>query len=297
MLNSLAHFLFPHKKHHIIWDGMIVENGAVSLHQELDYNEPVGKGQFGIIYKGEYHLSSYYEPEKVVEVAVKEVKAMKTSEKEQAHEELDSLTELRAEHEILHLYNYKEEGQHVLFVTELCQGGDLFDYVKARERLSEVEARRVIRWLLLAVQKCHAHHICHADIKLENIGLVAKNNLGELRLLDFGKSKRIDKGPYAAIILRGTREYVAPELLEADEKWIDDPCPVDVWSIGVVAYALLIGLFPFATYAEMRCMELPFRRAVSDEARDLLARLLQKDPQKRLTLEAALNHPFVKTRE
>ena len=173
----------------ISWDGLVQDKGHISYHQELDIDRPLMKGAYGTVYHGNYHLFSIDEPETTFAVAVKDFKS-----KSSAHNEVDCLYELRDEKDVIHLYNYYESGDRALLVEELCAGGDLFEYFHKKKRpFTEEETRQVLQWLLRAIQECHEHGICHADIKLDNIGLVNPGDLGSLKLLDFGLSKRMNK--------------------------------------------------------------------------------------------------------
>jgi serine/threonine protein kinase len=275
---------FPPKTHHHEWDGLVVENGLICFHQELNYDQPIAKGSFGTIYRGTYCLCPYDQPKRVLDVAVKDVADC------HSHAELANLVELKEESEIVHLYNYYEEGQHALFVLELCRGGDLIDYMLKRGRpLLEKEVRPIIRWLLKAIQKCHDHKICHADLKLDNIGLVEPNDLSKLKLLDFGKSHRLQSGPYRTEDLRGSPHYVAPELFRRE--WLEDILPIDAWCIGVITFMLLANHFPFLDAKEILRKQPKFDG--SSEAVDFLTCLLDKNPATRMTVKQALEHPWI----
>lgn len=276
---------FLHHEHHISSDGLLCENGFISPHQELDFCEHLGSGSFGTIYKGKYHLYCCGNREEVLDVAVKEIKGRKRI----AEKELKSLLELRSEREIVHLYNYYEQGKNALFVTELCAGGDLITYAM-REKLTEDMIKTIIRWLLVAIEKCHAHGICHTDVKLDNIGLLRKGDLSELKLLDFGNSVKVSEGPYIGRTLWGSKSYLAPELRAKPKDMFareEELFPIDIWCVGVVMHCLLFQEFP-------RNGKCHLQGAQSDVSMDLLHRLLDRDPKTRITVQDALEHPFLK---
>jgi serine/threonine protein kinase len=162
-----------------------------------------------------------------------------------------------------------------LFFMELCQGGDLLHYVRRRKTLDESTAKYIMYELLKGVGYIHSRRICHRDIKLENILL---DNLGRIKLCDFGISKlcKEDEDPDNPKDLPmtqacGTPVYMAPEVIRCDEKFMErekrgkfkekDPMKkeerkeeegeegyefeCDIWSCGIVLYALLYGDFPF----------------------------------------------------
>ena len=149
---------------------------------------------------------------------------------------------------IVRLYETFESSKHILFVIELCSGGDLLNYVRKRRRLKENIAKFVFKQILDGLNYCHSKNILHRDIKLDNILL---NSEGEIKIGDFGVSKVVKNGERMTEQC-GTPAYIAPEILK-DKGY--EGFTVDIWSAGgnkylkliiiVVLFAMLYGTVPF----------------------------------------------------
>ena len=209
-----------------------------------------------------------------------------------------------------------EDQENLYIVLELLNGGELFERVVERGRLSEHEVSDIIRKLVYALEALHRHGILHRDIKLENI--VMRDSQDDFKLTDFGFAVD-DENPAGRQMkgaLAGTLGYCAPEVLR-DRSY--SPAS-DVWSVGVVTYILLSGRPPFPQATELPpnasneakiaaeleaidfgrnpvewrklMMEEPWN-GISMEAKRLLAKMLELDPRKRITTTGILQDPFV----
>ena len=150
---------------------------------------------------------------------------------------------------VITIYETYIDKYYYHFVMEYCDGGDLFEMIKKKDRLSENDAAYIIDQLLSAVSHCHYKKICHRDLKPENIVFktrahdpsklnIDKGEL-EVKIIDFGLAK-YQQGHDKLCTKVGTPYYVSPEVLEGN---YDLRC--DLWAIGVIAYTLLIGYPPF----------------------------------------------------
>ncbi|OMJ78572.1 hypothetical protein SteCoe_21596 [Stentor coeruleus] len=186
-----------------------------------------------------------------------------------------------------------EDKRHYYIVTELCEGDTLYSRLRKIGKFSEKTVLEIMKQVLEGVSYIHSQNVVHRDIKLENILFVSQDRL-DLKIADFGNSSTFShiKKPKG---LCGTLHYLAPEVhkKEYDEK-------VDIWSCGILAYMLLTGKSPYREiaskdiiteidqkiFAELIncCTEL------SDDGRDLLNRMLEKDPEKRISASEALMH-------
>jgi calcium-dependent protein kinase len=135
--------------------------------------------------------------------------------------------------------------RYVHIVMELCEGGELFEKIVEMHKFTERQASSLLRKILSAVKHLHDHGICHRDLKPENFLFSDKSTDPEIKLIDFGLSKRFgnnhehDHGEKMHTIV-GTPYYVAPEVLKGN---YDFAC--DVWSLGVILYIMLCGYPPF----------------------------------------------------
>lgn len=181
-------------------------------------------------------------------------------------------------------------------VMEHLTGGELFDYVVKKGTLSEKEAAGMLRDLTSAIAYMHEKGIVHRDLKPENLLLTSPSN--EIKIIDFGLSKILTE-PLASSFL-GTRGYLAPEMLKR-EKYTK---AVDMWALGVIAYILLCGCLPFDDEIAKLTSPLLSRKfalrypswasKLSPNAKSFLQGLLQTNPAKRLTADAALDHVWLR---
>ncbi len=194
---------------------------------------------------------------------------------------------------IMRLYETFSSDTYLLIVVELCSGGDLLTYVRKRRRLAEPIAKFVFKQILDGLSYCHSKGIVHRDIKLDNILL---NESGNVKIGDFGVSKKVTRGKKLHDRC-GTPAYIAPEILK-DAGYDGDT--VDVWSAGVVLYAMLYGNFPFkaASVEELESLiiegEYTLPEDISMEARDLIGKILQPEPDERVGIAEIMDHPWMK---
>ncbi|XP_041354216.1 serine/threonine-protein kinase MARK2-like [Gigantopelta aegis] len=188
-------------------------------------------------------------------------------------------------------------------VTELCQSGDLMDYICKRKKLDEKEVRRYIGQIVSAVDYLHRSGILHRDLKIENL-LLDENK--DIKIIDFGLSNSIRvintvDGPRAqeyCVTQCGSPAYAAPELL-SHKKYGPQ---VDIWSIGVNMYAMLTGNLPFTVepfniktlHNKMMKGDMnPIPVSLTKECKDLMKRFLTPDPGRRIALNEVMRHPWL----
>ena len=196
---------------------------------------------------------------------------------------------------IIRLIEAFRSEEELYLVTELCKGNNLVTDLKQREKLSEAEAAYIIWQILQAVYYCHKQDICHRDIKMENI--VAEEDTLTIKLIDFGFACLFDPEEGMSETV-GTTMYMAPEVLQR-KKYNQSS---DMWSIGIVTYILLTGLFPFPCCHSNQSTEIQqlsekiitgqfnrqFLRDYSKEAVQFVNRLLEVDSKNRYSAEEAL---------
>lgn len=183
----------------------------------------------------------------------------------------------------------------IYFVMEFAKGGELFTRI-ARGRFSEDLSRRYFQQLISAVGFCHSRGVFHRDLKPENLLLDENWNL---KVSDFGLSAVTDQVRPDGLLhtLCGTPAYVAPEILA---KKGYDGAKVDVWSCGIVLYVLHAGYLPFndpnlmVMYRRIYKGEFRFPKWTSPDLRRFLGRLLDPNPETRITLDEIINDPWFK---
>uniref|UniRef100_H2YBY7 phosphorylase kinase n=1 Tax=Ciona savignyi TaxID=51511 RepID=H2YBY7_CIOSA len=214
--------------------------------------------------------------------------------------EINILKEVSGHAHIIELVDVFETSTFIFLIFELLKRGELFDYLTEVVKFSERQTRSTMRSLLEAISYLHSQNIIHRDLKPENILL--DDDL-QLHLSDFGFSTKIEKGQHFTE-LYGTPGYMSPEMLQCtvDENHRGYGKEIDMWACGVIMYTLLAGAPPFWHRRQMimlrRIMEgqysfpSPDWDDISTSARDLVSRMMEVDPTKRLTAKMALAHPF-----
>uniref|UniRef100_A0A3Q2XK41 non-specific serine/threonine protein kinase n=2 Tax=Hippocampus comes TaxID=109280 RepID=A0A3Q2XK41_HIPCM len=204
---------------------------------------------------------------------------------------------------IVTLHDVYENRTDVVLILELVSGGELFDFLAQKESLSEDEATQFIKQILEGVNYLHSRKIAHFDLKPENIMLLDKNvPLPRIKLIDFGLAHKIETGVEFKNIF-GTPEFVAPEIVNYEPLGLE----ADMWSIGVITYILLSGASPFLgetkqdTLKNISAINYEFDEEffynTSELAKNFISHLLERDKKKRLTIQDALNHPWIKSNE
>ncbi|BAT87919.1 hypothetical protein VIGAN_05134200 [Vigna angularis var. angularis] len=195
---------------------------------------------------------------------------------------------------ILKIIDAFQDAHTSTIILQLCQPRTLFDRI-ADGPLPESHAASLTKQLLEALTHCHALGLAHRDIKPENLLFDEANNL---KLSDFGSAEWFGEGRSMRGVV-GTPYYVAPEVImgrEYDEK-------VDVWSCGVILYTMLSGIPPFYGDSAAEIFEAVLRanlrfpstifRSVSLQAKDLLRKMICRDPSRRISALQALRHPWI----
>jgi calcium-dependent protein kinase len=204
---------------------------------------------------------------------------------------------------ILKIYEYYyDENKNIYIIMEYIRGEELFNKIQEVGKFSEVESAIIIKSVLQAIAYCHSRKIIHRDLKPENILIPTGSSKADytlLKIIDFGAS--VLKKDDGKISFRfGTPYYIAPEVLQES---YNEKC--DVWSIGVILYLLLTGQVPFEGEDDnIICQkiiseEIDYEnntkiRALSPESIDLLKKLLEKNPDDRISATEALEHHWIK---
>ena len=182
-------------------------------------------------------------------------------------------------------------------VTEYVEKGDLFEFINWNGPLQEEEAIFYFRQIMTALEYCHSFNICHRDLKPENILL--KGN-GQIKIADFGMAALQQNPSHQLRTACGSPHYAAPELLRHQ---FYKGSAVDIWSMGVILFAMLAGRLPFDD-DDMNVMLAKAKRAdykmpphLTKEARDLIRRILVDQPAHRITMKQMWRHALLKKYE
>lgn len=199
---------------------------------------------------------------------------------------------------IIKLHDIFTEPYKIYLVTEIMSGGELFDRIVLKEFYNEMEARDVCRTLFSALDYCHNKSVAHRDLKPENLLLASRDDDQMIKIADFGFAKKC-KSTHCLLTQCGTPGYVAPEILSG----IPYGTQSDMWSIGVIMYILLAGYPPFNGKNQKELFRLirkgkyefheQFWGDISDDAKDLVSKLLTVDPNSRYTPQQALDSAWM----
>ncbi|KAH9254473.1 hypothetical protein BASA81_007586 [Batrachochytrium salamandrivorans] len=194
---------------------------------------------------------------------------------------------------------YTEPGVCVRLVIELCEGGELFDRLHQRKRFSESWVQKLVYKMVGVLSYLHENHIAHRDLKLENWLFRTREDDDEIVLIDFGLSHKYRVREHMRKKV-GTSYYVAPEVLKGDYMGVQ----ADIWSLGVIVYMLLGGCAPYdgkddeeilrhVSQGKRPNYETGAWRKISNEGKHFIQSMLMVDPDRRITAELALQHPWV----
>ncbi|KAJ8284244.1 hypothetical protein COCON_G00030940 [Conger conger] len=245
----------------------------------------LGKGQTGLVKLGVHCITGQ-------KVAIKIVNREKLSESVLMKVEREIAILKLIEHpHVLKLHDVYENNKYLYLVLEHVSGGELFDYLVKKGRLTPKEARKFFRQIISALDFCHSHSICHRDLKPENLLLDEKNNI---RIADFGMAS-LQVGDSLLETSCGSPHYACPEVIRG-EKY--DGRRADVWSCGVILFALLVGALPFDHDNLRQLLEkvksgvFHMPHFIPPDCQALLRGMIEVNPDKRLTLEAIQNHTW-----
>lgn len=179
-------------------------------------------------------------------------------------------------------------------VLEYVEGGELFDHIQRHITLPEEEAVRILRQILAALSYCHKFNICHRDLKPENILMDRSQNI---KIVDFGMAALQPDDKWLSTPC-GSPHYASPEVISADDYRGDK---ADIWSCGVVLFAMLTGYLPFDgqdpdfsdVIKAVLSGQYNMPTWLSEEAQDLINRMLQPDPERRISTRRIWRHPLL----
>ncbi|XP_071697809.1 calcium-dependent protein kinase 8-like [Rutidosis leptorrhynchoides] len=253
----------------------------------------LGRGEFGVTYL----CTDLKTGVKFACKSISKRKLRTAVDIEDVRREVEIMRHLPKHLNIVTLRDTYEDDNAVNIVMELCEGGELFDRIVARGHYTERAAASIMRTIVEIVQMCHSHGVMHRDLKPENFLFGNKKETAPLKAIDFGLSIFFKPGEIFNEIV-GSPYYMAPEVLKRNY----GP-EVDVWSAGVILYILLCGVPPFWAETEQGVARaiirsvINFKRdpwpKISDNAKDLVKKMLDPDPKRRLTAQQVLDHPWL----
>ncbi|KAI9139347.1 kinase-like domain-containing protein [Paraphysoderma sedebokerense] len=260
--------------------------------QDFHVGEILGTGGFGCVYKAQSELHPFEGKELAIKMIDKQ-KIKAANLKQRVANEVEIHKQL-SHPSILSLFTFFEDSDNVYLVMELCENGELYTYLQNREKpLNEAEARFVLIQVIKGLMYLHSRGIIHRDLKLSNLLLTRDY---DVKIADFGLATKVQGPTGEQKTMCGTPNYISPEIVSRQPYSF----AADVWSLGCLMVTLLTGKPPFESEQVLNTLNKVSRAdytlpdTVSFDARNLIQRLLQLDPKKRLPLDRILHQSFFK---
>ena len=253
---------------------------------DYEIKETIGKGTFSLVKLGIYKLTN----EKVAIKILKKKNILRTEDKKRIEREISILRKL-SHINVIKVIKIYEDDEIYYIVTEYCEKGELFNYIVSKQRLSEDEASYFYYQLINGLEHIHSNNIAHRDLKPENL-LLKEGNI--LKIADFGLSNFNNKDNLLSTPC-GSPCYASPEMV-CGKKY--NGFLIDVWSTGIILYAMTCGYLPFEDENNdklfdkiMEC-KLKYPKYLKEKTLDLMKKILVPDPNKRITIKQIKEHPF-----
>lgn len=273
----------------------LLQNATDDLEKLYSLGKKLGEGQFGTTYLCTERATGLQFACK----CIPKRKLISSEEIEDVGREVEVMYHLSGHPNIVTLKGAYEDATNVYLVMELCEGGELFDRIIERGTYTEAEAARLTRTIVSVVEACHKSGVVHRDLKPENFLFKTKEDDSVLKAADFGSARFFEPGDVFTDIV-GSPYYVAPEVL--DRHYGPE---ADIWSAGVMLYILLSGAPPFwaetvqGIFEKVMEGEPPTFTAdpwpnISEVAKDLIRKMLDPNPEKRLKAHEVLYHPWIR---
>ncbi|VFR01202.1 unnamed protein product [Cuscuta campestris] len=248
----------------------------------------LGHGAFGKVKIAEHLLTGHK-----VAIKILNRRRMRSPDMEEKLRRETQICRLFVHPHVIRLYEVIETPTDIFVVMEYVKSGELFDYIVEKGRLQEDEARSFFQQIISGVEYCHMNKVVHRDLKPENLLLDSRSNV---KIADFGLSNVMRDGHFLKTSC-GSPNYAAPEVVSG--RLYAGP-EVDVWSCGVILYALLCGTLPFDDenipnlFKKIKGGLYTLPSHLSVGARDLIPQMLVVDPLKRITIPGIRQHHWFK---
>jgi len=271
-----------------IRDETTLKRGHLKIYKVIEF---LGKGGFAQVYKLQSNDTGNFYAAKCV---WKEHITSRSTAKKVVHE-IKIHSKLQHKH-IVRMERHFEDSKFVYLLLEVCENQSMMELMKRRKRLTEPEVRYYLLQLIDACAYLHRKNIIHRDLKLGNL-LIDKNN--QIKLADFGLAIQLQTENEKRTTICGTPNYIAPEVLNGKKNG-GHSFEVDVWSLGCIMFTLLCGKPPFET-SQLKKTYMKIHRTdytfppdldISQQAKNLVKRMLVRKAEKRPTMEELRTDPF-----
>ena len=248
--------------------------------------EKLGEGTFGVVRLATHILTG----EKVAVKILEKRKILEEADVTRIEREIKILKMLH-HNNIVQLYSVTQTSTTIYLIMEYASGKELFDYIIFKKRLPEIEACKFYQQILSGIEYLHKLRVVHRDLKPENLLLDSKK---DLKIADFGLSNLYPNNELLKTAC-GSPCYAAPEMINGKDY---KGHLVDIWSSGIILFAMICGYLPFedadndVLYRKITEGRFSIPRYVSEQAKDLLRKVLNVDPSKRYGIKQIKKHPW-----
>ncbi|KAG5396675.1 hypothetical protein IGI04_018489 [Brassica rapa subsp. trilocularis] len=253
------------------------------------FGKELGKGNLGTTYMCEEILTGRSYACK----SIPKGKLKSQEDKEAVKKEIEIMFRLSCQHNIVSIKSVYEDRECIHVVMELCGGGELSSRIEAHSYYSEKDSAGILKSIVNALQTCHSMSVIHRDVKPENFLFSSEVENTVLKAIGFGSSVYIKQETELKRKVE-SKYYLAPEVLQGKSYGKE----IDIWSAGVILYLLLCGKHPFETESKIRRGSLDLESkpwpCVSESAKDLVKKMLTKDPKSRISASDVLEHSWIK---
>ena len=270
----------------------IISHKTSNITKEYTFGKVIGTGSYGQVRLAVHRLTKQVRAVKIIQKAKVNINALLN--------EINILSKL-SHPNIMQIFEVFDDNTNVYIVSEYCKGGELFDIISKKGSFTEKDACVIMKQLMSAICYSHQNNIVHRDLKPENILMDNDTDDLTIKLIDWGCAQTI-KSAKQSKQADGTTYYIAPEVLKGE---YDEKC--DIWACGVIFYILLCGYPPFngetddEIYEAVLSGKFQFPEEdwdqVSQDAKDLIKKMLTKDPKKRISALYSMQDVWFKKNE
>ena len=265
------------------------ESSIEKILSKINYKlgKKIGEGMFSTVKLGIHSLTN----EKVAIKILEKTKITKIEDKERIDREIAVMKKIN-HFNISKLYQVVETKYIIYLIEEYIEGKELLEYLNKKGKLKEIEACKFFHQIISGLDYLHKCGIAHRDFKPENILLTNNNEI--LKIIDFGLSNLYKKGQLLKTGC-GSPCYVPPEMIKEENY---SGALSDIWSAGIILYLMLCGKLPFydddnqILYEKILSGKFESPDYLSDNAKDILSKLLEIEPKKRINYDDIKNHPW-----
>ena len=267
----------------------IISRKSSNITKEYTLGKTIGKGAYGQVRLAIHKATKQTRAVKILPKSKIDMEALKN--------EVSILSKLTHPN-IMQIYEIFDDKTNMYIVSEYCQGGELFDIIEKKGNFTEKDACTIMKQLMGAICYSHQNNIVHKDLKPENILMDKEKDDLAIKIIDWGCAELVKKKKQSEHA-DGTIYYIAPEVLRGE---YNEKC--DIWSCGVILYILLCGFPPFDgesdedIYQAIENANYSFPdqswSQVSNEAKDLIKKMLTLDVDERISALDTLQHPWFK---